>query len=77
MTTLKVSISNKRDAELLVNLLNKMSFVKEIKKIEEPDGYRNQFDKLQSIIEANSDLNPFSNIEDPAAWEKQMRAEWE
>jgi len=77
MTTLKVSISNKRDAELLVNLLNKMSFVKEIKKIEEPDGYRNQVDKLQSIIEANSDLNPFSNIEDPAAWEKQMRAEWE
>lgn len=69
MTTLKVSVSNKSDANVLVHLLKKMSFVKDIEEIQETGEQKNQIEKLQSILEENHDLDPFGEIDDPAEWE--------
>ncbi len=76
MTTLKVSVSNKNDANILIHLLKKMSFVQEIEEIQDTGEQNNQIEKLQSILKENHDLDPFSEIDDPAEWENQIREEW-
>jgi hypothetical protein len=79
MTTIRISVKNKRDANLLYRMLMKLSFVEKVEKIdtEETLNSGKQYSRLKMILtnQANPDL--FSNIHDPIRWQKEIRNEWE
>ena len=75
MTTLKITVDNKKNARLLSRILQNMKFVKKVE--EENRIAANQYEKLKLIfnnIEANS---VFNDIHDPVKWQKEIRDEWE
>ena len=76
MTTLKVSVKNKRDASLLVRLLKRVSFVEKIEEVEKPKPAINQIAKVTSYLAKNSNMSLFSDIADPVTWQKKLRDEW-
>ncbi len=76
MTTIKVSIKNKRDAGLLVSLLRRMSFVEKVEEVGEARVKANQFDKLRVFLASNSNSSYFGQIADPVSWQKSLRHEW-
>jgi hypothetical protein len=76
MTTIKVSIKNKRDAGLLVSLLKRMSFVEKVEEVGEARPKANQFDKLRVFLTSNSSSSYFGQITDPVSWQKSLRHEW-
>ncbi len=77
MTTIKVSVKNKRDANLLIRLLRRVSFVDQIEEVDSPTVTTNQVDELTIFLNRNSDASLFSDIQDPVAWQKKLRDEWE
>lgn len=77
MTTIKVSIKNKRDAGLLVRMLRRMSFVEKVEEIGEARPHANQFNKLRSYLASNSSSFIFADIKDPVSWQKSSRNEWQ
>jgi hypothetical protein len=77
MTTLKITIDNRKNALLLTKLLKSMDFVKKVEEdiTETPDS--DQFIILKSFF---NDIRPnslFNNINNPVEWQKKMRDEWE
>lgn len=76
MTTIKVSVKNKRDANLLIRLLRKVSFVEQIEEIEKFEPTSNQVADLKSYLDKNSSTSFFSDIADPISWQRNLRDEW-
>ena len=76
MTTIKVSVKNKRDASLLIRLLKRVSFVEHIEEIEKTQSTINQVAELKSYLDKNSSVSLFSDIADPVTWQKRLRDEW-
>lgn len=77
MTTLKITVDNRSNAQLLSKLLKSMAFVK---KVEEdlPDSKEvNQFVLLKNIFNSIESDSMFRNINDPIEWQKNIRDEWE
>ena len=77
MTTITVSVKNKRDAGLLIRMLKKISFVEHVEEVSEVTTPANQFEKLKAFLAANSETNFFIEIPNPVSWQKQLRNEWE
>ena len=77
MTTITVSVKNKRDAGLLIRMLKKISFVERVEETGEVPTPVNQFEKLKSFLAAHSESCFFNEIPDPVSWQKQLRNEWE
>ena len=79
MTTLKISVKNKRDANLLYRILAKLSFIEKIEKIEndQPPAEGKQYSLLKSILSKQANPELFKNIQDPVKWQKDLRNEWE
>lgn len=76
MTTIKVSVKNKRDANLLVRLLKRVSFVEKIEEVEKPQPLIDQIAEVTSFLAKNSNISLFSDIADPIIWQKKLRNEW-
>ena len=79
MTTIKISVKNKRDANLLYRMLKKISFIDTVEKAdvlihEEKPG---QFEKMNAILDAMSGNELFKEITNPVTWQKKLRNEWE
>ncbi len=77
MTTIRISVKNKRDAGLLIKMLKKISFVERVEEVVVIDAPVNQFEKLKTFLASNSNSGFFSDITDPSTWQKQLRNEWE
>lgn len=77
MTTITVSVKNKRDAGLLIRMLKKISFVEHVEEVSEVSAPVNQFEKLKAFLAANSESGFFNEISNPVTWQKQLRNEWE
>ena len=77
MTTLKITVDNRKNAQLLTKLLKSMVFVK---KVEEdlPVSERNdQFSMLKKIFNVTEPNSLFSSVINPVKWQKEIRDEWE
>ncbi len=77
MTTIKVSVRNKRDAGLLIRILKRMSFVENVEEIRKEKVSEDQFGKLKEYLNLNSNPRYLSHIIDPVEWQKNLRNEWQ
>ena len=77
MTTITVSVKNKRDAGLLIRMLRKLSFVERVEEVNKVTAKANQFEELKAFLATNSNLVFFSEITNPVLWQKNLRNEWE
>ncbi len=75
MTTLKVTVDNKKNAKLLKQILLNMRFVKKIE--EEPGLDANQYNNLKALLSEIKPNSLFREITDPGKWQKEIRDEWE
>jgi hypothetical protein len=77
MTTLKITVDNKKHAQLLTKLLKSMAFVKKIEEDKPVDQVTDQFVILKNIFNAIEPDSLFTNINNPVEWQKNIRNEWE
>ena len=77
MTTLKITVNNRKNAQLLTKLLKSMAFVK---KVEEDMPIPQKANQLVSLKNFLSNIEPdsvFRTINNPVEWQKELRDEWE
>ncbi|MGE4287756.1 MAG: hypothetical protein AB7E36_03630 [Salinivirgaceae bacterium] len=75
MTTLRITVDNKKNAKLLTKMLSKMNFVKKVE--EEKPSIKYQYASLKKIF---SEIKPdalFQKVQEPLSWQKEIRDEWE
>ncbi len=75
MTTLKITVNNKKNARLLSNILKNMNFVKKIE--EENKASDNQYQTLDKLFNNIKPGKVFNEIDDPVKWQKDIRHDWE
>lgn len=77
MHTIRVSLRNKADAQLLMSLLRTMNIVENVQG--EPEllvHNDNQYTKLLKVLDNLASPSLFSKISDPVKWQKEIRNEW-
>ena len=77
MTTLKITIDNRKHAKLLTKLLKTMAFVKNIEEDLPASQVTDQFVTLKKFFNAIEPNSLFSNISNPIEWQNNIRDEWE
>jgi hypothetical protein len=77
MTTLKITVDNRKNARLLTKLLKSMAFVKNIEEDIPISHSTDQFIALQKIFHSIEPDSVFCNIDNPVDWQKNIRDEWE
>lgn len=77
MTTLKITIDNKKHAQLLAKLLKSMECVKKVEEDIPVTQVKGQYVILKSIFNTIKPNTLFSNINNPVKWQKEIRDEWE
>jgi hypothetical protein len=78
MNTLKISVKNSSDANLLIRLLRSLNFVENVEEIknESQRGKKEQYTVLVKLLSKIKKDELFQNIEDPVQWQKSLRDEW-
>jgi hypothetical protein len=77
MTTIKITIDNRKNAQLLTKMLKSMAFVKKIEEDLPVSPNSNQFLLLKNLFESIEPNSIFRDITNPVEWEKNIRDEWE
>jgi 1,2-phenylacetyl-CoA epoxidase catalytic subunit len=70
MTTLKITVDNRKHAVLLTKLLKSMAFVKKVEEDLPVSKTTDQFVALKNIFNSIEPNSLFSNISDPVEWQK-------
>lgn len=77
MTTLKITVNNRKNAQLLTKMLKSMAFVKKIEEDLPVSQNTDQFVTLKNIFSAIEPDSMFHDIMNPVEWQKSIRDEWE
>ena len=77
MTTLRIIVNNRKNAQLLTKMLKSMVFVKKVEEDLSVTQETDQFVILKSILNAIKPDSIFSNVTNPVEWQKKIRDEWE
>jgi len=77
MTTLRIIVNNRKNAQLLAKMLKSMVFVKKVEEDLSVTQETDQFVILKSILNAIKPDSIFSNVSNPVEWQKKIRDEWE
>ncbi len=77
MTTLIVTVDNKKNAQLLTKMLKSMVFVKNIEEDPIAGKQEDQFALLNGVLKTINPNRLFNSINDPVEWGKKIRDEWE
>ncbi len=77
MTTLIVTVDNKKNAHLLTKMLKSMVFVKNIEEDPIVSQQKDQFTLLNGVLKTIDSNSLFHSINDPVEWQKKIRDEWE
>jgi hypothetical protein len=79
MTTIKISIRNKRDANMLYSMLKRIPFIDRVEKEDSPgrDKGTGQFEKIKNLLATMSEPELFKQINNPITWQQDLRNEWE
>ena len=77
MNTIKISVKSNKDAVLLTKLLKSLNFVIKVEPvIEDNVNRKNQFERINDLIEKKANSKLFKEIIDPVLWQKNLRNEW-
>ncbi|MCF8371042.1 MAG: hypothetical protein K9H64_05425 [Bacteroidales bacterium] len=77
MNTIRVSLRNNTDAQLLMRLLRTMNIVENVQgEQEEILRVENQYNKLTKVLDKFASPSLFSKISNPVKWQKEIRDEW-
>ncbi|MFA9392702.1 MAG: hypothetical protein ACERKD_23035 [Prolixibacteraceae bacterium] len=77
MTTLKITVNNKRNARALQKILQSMPFVEKIENDLPDEKKTEQYIQLEKILERIEPGSIFPDIENPVSWQKNIRDKWE
>lgn len=77
MTTLKITVNNRKNARLLTKLLKSMAFVKKVEEDLPIPQKANQLVSLKNFLNTIEPESMFRTINNPVEWQKEMRNEWE
>jgi len=77
MTTLKITVDNRKNAQLLTKLLKSMVFVKKVEEDLLVNERNDQFAMLKKIFNGTEPNSLFSGVINPVKWQKEIRDEWE
>jgi len=78
MNTIRVSVPDHSDAQMLLKLLQTMKIVENAEfEAKEKESNKNQFLILNSILQSKASHENFKEITDPVSWQKGLRNEWE
>jgi hypothetical protein len=77
MTTLRITVNNRKNAQLLTKLLKSMVFVKNVEEDLPVTQGADQFVMLKSIFDTIKPNSIFNKIPNPVEWQKKIRDEWE
>ncbi|MDO5316560.1 MAG: hypothetical protein Q4F82_10720 [bacterium] len=73
MTTLSVTIDDTNKLQMLLDWLSSISFVKKVEVNESSTG---NFDEVMKVLEQIPEGGILKEISDPVEWQKQQRDEW-
>ena len=78
MTVLKITIEDEQ-ADLLRKLLKDIPYIKKVEEEEKgrEDHQSSALKNIKAILEVAQGKNLFNDIEDPVAWQREIRKEWE
>jgi hypothetical protein len=75
MSTISVTVEQTSQALMLVEWLKNIRFVKEVNiEVEKPSV--GNVEAIQKALDAAKSMNIFSDIDDPVAYQRQLRDEW-
>ena len=77
MTTLKITIDNRKHAILSTKLLKSMAFVKKVVEDLPVTKMTDQYVILKNVFNSIEPNSLFIKISDPVEWQKNIRDEWE
>ncbi|HET6558679.1 MAG TPA: hypothetical protein VFG54_15270 [Prolixibacteraceae bacterium] len=77
MTTIKVTVNNRKNARLLTKLLKSMAFVNKVEEDLPNPRNANQLESLQQFLNTIEPDSVFRSIHNPVEWQKASRDEWE
>jgi hypothetical protein len=77
MTTLRITVDNRKHAQLLTKLLKSMEFVKKVEEDTPVAPGSDQYLTLKNILNTIEPNSLFCNIKNPVVWQKKIRDEWE
>jgi hypothetical protein len=79
MTTIKISVRNKRDANLLYRMLKRIPFIDRVEKEDSiaRDKGTGQFEKIKNLMTSMAAPELFNQITNPVTWQQDLRNEWE
>jgi hypothetical protein len=77
MTTLKITVNNRKNARLLTKLLKSMAFVNKVEEDLPIPQKTNQFVSLKNFLHTIEPESVFRTINNPVEWQKNTRDEWE
>ncbi len=77
MTTLKITVNSKRNAQLLTRLLKSMAFVKRIEEDSPLLIEDNQINNIKSFFNAIEPDSIFRSIKNPVEFQNNLRNEWD
>jgi len=79
MTTIKISVSNKRDANMLYRMLKRIPFIDRVEKEDSltRDKRTAQFKKIKNLLTTMAGPELFKQISNPVTWQQDLRNEWE
>lgn len=73
MTTLSVTIDDTNKLQMLLDWLSSISFVKKVEVNESSTG---NFDEVMKVLEQIPEGGILKEISDPVEWQKKQRDEW-
>lgn len=79
MTTIKISVRNKRGANMLYRMLKRIPFIDNVEKEDSlsRETRTGQFEKIKNLMGAMAGTDLFVNITNPVTWQQDLRNEWE
>ena len=77
MTTIKITVNNKKNAQLLTKLLKSMAFVNKVEEDLPISRNVNQLVSLKHFLNTIEPESVFRTINNPVEWQKELRDEWE
>lgn len=75
MTTLKITVNNRKNAQLLTKLLKSMAFVKKVEEDLPISQTANQYESLKHFLNNIEPESVFRTINNPVEWQKELRDE--
>lgn len=77
MTTITISVKDKVNAQILLEVLKSMKFVQSVEMqsstLETPN---QQYAAIYELLEKKANGENFKSIADPVLWQRELRNEW-